>query len=118
MSKHTPGPWHLETVKTSVGVCHKVGPFPPSRTGEKPRHACLYADYPSEHRPSDIELFANARLISAAPDLLAALESALPYVQRVSGSAPTQPHNTKKRDDAVKVARTIEAAIAKAKGTP
>lgn len=69
---HTPGPWTLETVRTASGLCHKVGPFPPRREGGAPRHACLYSDYPSESNPADQELLANAHLISAAPDLLAA----------------------------------------------
>ncbi|WP_186263328.1 hypothetical protein [Burkholderia gladioli] len=67
--KWTPGPWTLTTVPTSVGICHKIGPFPPSRDGGKPRHACLYADYPSDSNPADQELLTNAKLISAAPDL-------------------------------------------------
>jgi len=76
-TKHTPGPWSLETVRTSCGVCHKVGPFPGRRENDKPRHACLYADYPSESNPADQELLANANLISAAPELLDALEGLL-----------------------------------------
>ena len=70
MTKHTAGPWSLETVRTSVGVCHMIGPFPPRRDDGKPRYACLYADYPSDFNPSDTELLANARLIAAAPELL------------------------------------------------
>lgn len=74
MSKtHTPGPWMLETVPTSVGICHKIGPFPPSHESKKQRHACLYADYPSDSNPADKELLANAHLIAAAPELLEAL---------------------------------------------
>ena len=67
--KHTLGPWTLETVRTSVGVCFKVGPFPWKRG--KLNHACIYADYPSSAEHA--ECLANARLISASPDLLAAL---------------------------------------------
>ena len=72
-AKHTPGPWVLETLRTSCGICHKVGPFPGRHDNDEPRHACLYADYPSKHNPADAELEANARLIAAAPDLLEAL---------------------------------------------
>lgn len=74
MSKHTPGPWNLETVNTQSGICHKIGPFPSKRDELPPRHACLYADYPSSFCPADQELAANARLIAAAPELLEALE--------------------------------------------
>ena len=73
--QHTPGPWMIETVPTSVGICHKIGPFPPRCPDDvTPRSACLYADYPSVHNPADNELYANARLIATAPDLLEAHE--------------------------------------------
>lgn len=76
MSKHTPGPWVLDTIPTSVGICHRIGPFPPRRPDDVTvRHACLYADYPSASNPADEELEANARLMAAAPDLLEALEN-------------------------------------------
>lgn len=74
MSKHTPGPWKLKTVQTSVGICHMIGPFPGKQPALKERHACLYADYPSKGNPADDELEANARLIASAPAMLEALE--------------------------------------------
>lgn len=61
----TPGPWSVETVPTSCGVYHKVGPFPGRRPGYPPRHACLYADYPIQGNPADDELKANAAFIAA-----------------------------------------------------
>lgn len=82
-NKHTPGPWVIETVPTSVGICHKIGPFPPRRPDDvTPRSACLYADYPSVHNPADNELYANARLIAAAPDLLEALQNIIESVDK------------------------------------
>lgn len=70
-TEHTPGPWKLETVKTQIGICHKIGPFPPLRPGDGPSHACIYVD--GRYRPEDDpESTANARLIAAAPDLLEA----------------------------------------------
>ena len=104
----TPGPWTVETVPTACGVSHKVGPFPGKREGDKPRHACLYADYPSKGNPADDELEANARLIASAPDLLAAL--------RLIEHATAPSH-----DDGVhhEAAHEIAvAAIAKATGAP
>lgn len=109
MSKHTPGPWTLETVRTSVGWCHKVGPFP-WKNG-KENHACVYDDYASGHNGTP-ELIANARLISAAPDLLEALEASNLLLR-------TQRHACESNE----VCRVLDvhisrnnAAIAKAKG--
>jgi len=103
MSSPTPGPWIMETVATQIGICHKIGPFPGKRPVDKPRHACLYADYPSASAPGDAELLANARLVAAAPDLLEAARAAL--------------------DDLIsdghahyRVAETLRAAIEKATG--
>lgn len=75
---HTPGPWPLETVRTAVGLCHKIGRFP-SRGVRNTTYACVYEDGMAnwrllENGALDSELLANARLIAAAPDLLAALK--------------------------------------------
>lgn len=78
---HTPGPWPLETVKTSVGTCHKIGD----------------------------ELLANARLISAAPEMLAALE----MVRDADNDCHRDGLETIPRPARQK----IDAALAKARGT-
>ena len=77
----TPGPWVATTVVTSIGVCHKVGPFPGKTTEHPPRHACLYVDYESADNPADREIYANASFIAAAnpaaiSELLDRLEAA------------------------------------------
>ena len=101
--KHTPGPWVIETVPTSVGICHKIGPFPPRRPDDvTSRSACLYADYPSGYNPADNELYANARLIAAAPELLEALEELIAATNHLEPCPAT--------------ADKARAAIAKAKG--
>lgn len=81
--KHTPGPWTLETVRTSSGLCHKIGPFP-WKTG-KENHACIYDDYPSHGSDGTPELLANAHLIAAAPEMLEALIRALNYIENTEG---------------------------------
>jgi len=109
MSAHTPGPWVLSTVPTSVGSCHKIGPFPNgSRTAT---FACVYADCHrlgiDDANPAAVELAANARLIAAAPDLLAACRRA------VCAIAAASVHDPIWMDDY----EIVSAAIAKATGS-
>ena len=70
---HTAGPWSLTTVPTSVGSCHKIGPFPARVPDGAPTFACIYADGIrigiDERLPNAIELAANARLIAASPTM-------------------------------------------------
>jgi hypothetical protein len=73
VAQHTPGPWMLETVRTSSGICHKIGAFP-SRGARETTYACVYDDGLSTQLHPTPELLANARLIAAAPDLLEALK--------------------------------------------
>ncbi|WP_341649971.1 hypothetical protein [Thauera humireducens] len=109
MSKHTPGPWSMGTVKTSCGVCHKVGPFPGRTEQSAARYACLYSDYNDQHNPADIELLANARLIAAAPDLLEALRGMFAMWRSVCRAQGWEPEHLA---EAVRA----QAAIAKATG--
>lgn len=68
----TPGPWVMETVRTSCGTCHRIGPFPrPAYASKSEGWACVYDDYPPGVGSPD--LLANSRLIAAAPDLARAL---------------------------------------------
>lgn len=90
MSKHTPGPWTARE-PNGPGMGWRVGP---AWLGEKP-----WSD----------ETSANARLIAAAPDLLAALEAATAEIRAIYGDQPPATNS---------VVMLIEAAIAKAKGQP
>ena len=90
---HTPGPWGLETVPTSIGSCHKIGPFPNIGAREE-TYACVYADNVriSDYGSSGIgdELLANARLIASAPEILKILIDCVPYLESSgwTGGAP------------------------------
>ena len=83
MSQHTPGPWFSHNLW--------LGP-----EGKGPFAFPLGTD--------EDQAAANARLIAAAPDLLAALEAATACLAR----AP----------DAYPLLKQAEIAIAKARGTP
>ena len=86
MSKHTPGPWAVDRYCrdiTPVGRYLRIAEIPGHRENDT---------------PDSQEREANARLIAAAPDLLAALQAARGYV--------SQP----------KVLAAILSAIAKATG--
>ena len=86
-TKHTPGPWHLSASKACIW--HQDH----GRICTPPNHAQVWNWEP------------NARLIAAAPELLAALEALLDMDVAYQRGPRVQ--------DAVAVART---AIAKAKG--
>ena len=97
MTKHTPGPWRVEqkVVRAHVFAEH---------IGMDCHVATCFGPNPAS--PDDIEAIAlaNARLIAAAPDLLAALEDAALALEETGGRW------------AVAAAGRARAAIAKAKG--
>jgi hypothetical protein len=106
---HTPGPWQLETVKTQVGVCHKIGKLGSST---KLNYACLYDDcYSAE--PRDLQLLADARLIAAAPDTYKELASSTAILVMLCmwRDQPLKPEAFAAMEDQIKLNR---AAIAKA----
>ncbi|MDX0276744.1 hypothetical protein [Sinorhizobium meliloti] len=71
MSKHTPGPW---TVEPPSDQTPHIWITAPTSSGVAKIETCNYDDGQGE-RLTD-EDFANALVIAAAPDLLAALKSA------------------------------------------
>lgn len=90
---HTPGPWSMATVPTSVGSCHKIGPFP-NGAARVETYACVYADGQrigiDDESAVSKELKANASLIAAAPDLLEALDSADRVIEVLLANMPTE----------------------------
>lgn len=99
---HTPGPWTMETIRTSCGIVHKIGPFPGKVGKDGWTHACVYDDYPPNKHSE--ELAANARLIAAAPALLKALRA----VERA--------RHTDESSDWARATTLTDAAIAQATG--
>ena len=93
-AKHTPGPWSLEAGRS---ISTSSGSFYLSYGKDKASGAPLFSNF--------CELDANARLIAAAPDLLAALELCFQYVNGGDNLRPGLQH------EAFEAAR---AAIAKA----
>jgi hypothetical protein len=101
MSKHTPGPWdlesdpcHFDTLSSIVGGAGRLTP---------PRRQLMvevggHAGYAEQE--------ANARLIAAAPDLLEALEKAVREYEGLPSSLGYEFTHL----------REMRAAIAKAKG--
>ena len=102
--KHTPGPWEMTTVRTSCGVCHKIGPWPHKRRAGSEMSACIYDDYPSPPEGTDTML-ANARLITAAPELLE-------IAKRILDRGYVSQSIEEERDDHL----ALVAAISKAEG--
>lgn len=101
-SKHTPGPWRV-----GGGYTHNFGfdclmvESGPADPDEAIAIASVWSDGDDG---SDTESEANAALVSAAPDLLAALEESIEYSPYKGESEETP------------FLRRARAAIAKAKG--
>lgn len=84
----TPGPWKMETVPTSCGTCHRIGPFPRPSYSPKPEGwACVYDDYPPGTGSTD--LISNARLIAMAPAMAEALLMAIEAIREIAGQKKT-----------------------------
>jgi hypothetical protein len=100
MSKHTPGPWTATPSDPAEGVeCFWISvnqQYPPPLRGFRVR------DIASVHGARTEEEIANAALIAAAPDLLAALRAMLAVAER------------RKTSTFRTIADTARAAIAKA----
>lgn len=98
IAKHTPGPWRVFTAKPPND--HKIIGIG-ELTGEGIAD-CGFGVW----RGGSAEALANARLIAAAPELLAALKAARRYVETCA-----DPFN---KDD--HVLKQVDAAIARATG--
>ena len=110
-TKHTPGPWsaerdpcHYDTLSTVVGGKH-FSYNPADESFVLPRELIVQVGGQASHMVQE----ANTRLISAAPDMLAALKECSEWLKFYGpvGSTP---------DSAKFMAQTVDAAIANAEG--
>ena len=76
---HTPGPWHVDTVPTSCGRCHKILDSVRPDNGHQ-AVACIYDDDTSLDRVPSNERLATASLIADAPDILRERNEVVAYL--------------------------------------
>ena len=110
MNKHTQGPWNSR--RQYLGGEGKFTPY--VSQGDSAKVLCfmnLSGAYNGYYEQDQAE--ADAKLIAAAPDLLAALEGILPFIPKSSVSDG----GASKYSAAVVAADAIRAAISKARGT-
>ena len=103
--KHTPGPWKTQT--------HISLDRLEIRDADGRRIAACAMDFPMSAKTHD----ANAHLIAAAPELLAALEEAKQFIQNGIEYGYINIPEKQDHDSATETPGKIEAAISKAKGT-
>jgi len=99
MSKHTPGPWYVDSDNKSR-VLAETFQF-------------LQA---SAHGAPESEWHANARLIAAAPDLLAVLQEMPDIIKDFDGGNP-ETSTGWASEEMLDLWQRVNAAIAKAEGT-
>ena len=104
MSKHTPGPWKTRYIKTLN---------PAIATEES-----IVATVNSVNPQNPEERIANARLIAAAPDLLAAVEEAIELIMTLQIALGEARNMPPERSESIFIDQTADmrAAIANAKG--
>jgi len=99
-TKHTPGPWAVEDIKSQGTMVYRR-----IHVGKTALGAISAYKLP---KGRDAEAEANARLIAAAPELLAALEIAEGFISGFEGD--------ELQEGVDWMLSTIRAAIAKAEG--
>lgn len=106
MTEHTPGPWACDAVM-SEAMHDIILDYEIPGAGRPIVIASVYVDEQGGEHPTIKQANANARLIAAAPELLAACETVSEMFTRFGLTAPDQ-----------SVIGKVRRAIAKAIGTP
>jgi hypothetical protein len=110
MTKHTPGPWHVNSVDGSQWAV--IGPATTHQGCGA--YICDMVNGSLEINAyiGHLEADANARLVAAAPELLAQLQTALRYIEHIGANCTErgQGHPQQALVD------SIRNAIAKAEG--
>lgn len=108
MTKHTPGPWHVDGVHSEAlhDICMTN---PPPAEGSPVVLASVEYDEDRGTCPTLAEANANARLIAAAPDLLAAA------MQLIEGAESENWDRYRGTDEPRTGIAELRAAIAKAR---
>lgn len=77
-AKHTPGPWEVTEVNSGSNLVYRKIRAAKCKNSSGSDSVGFAGAY---EMPDQKEAEANARLIAAAPELLAACKAALPYLQ-------------------------------------
>ena len=104
MNRHTPGPWSYE--EDGGGSCFAFEVRQP-RTEGGPRGIALVYGNASDDGAPTLEDTENARLMAAAPDLLAACEAVLNYLE---DGTPTDERSDAENSAIIQLAHAIRAA--------
>jgi hypothetical protein len=99
MSKHTPGPWHTGDINEHGAITIYSDESNYVASAYLARWSSAWTPEETLHSPDNVEAVANAHLIAAAPDLLAACEAYIEW-----------------RADMEVIQERMRAAIAKARG--
>jgi len=114
MPEHTPGPWEVAHYDGEEWYGCDVSVFARISSVNHRSVARIYGDGVLAHNPNNAERDANARLIAAAPEMLEALEKAVPWLGKMIADGG---HLNSVLPRACEIALDqAEAAISKARG--
>lgn len=88
-TQHTPGPWEIKLSQDDEGTLCDIGV--PDKIARCGQHVCSIHGWGFDYK-ADKEQQANARLIAAAPDLLASLDASTIALQDFQREAGMQTH--------------------------